>query len=199
MEHCKLEKSKSVISQPKVVMFIVLWVILALSSCRSNSQSHRELAAPVPQEIVAGERKPILRHCPDAPYRKIQANDPATGHHRVFLTWNASTSTTKSDPNAFGYCLYRTQTPGKAKDCPTKYPKCEQVNVLPVRGTRCVDELVKDSTTYYYVAIAISSNDKSNTSEEAIADVPAAGKRNPPPPDAASYPACRMSVDPIGH
>ena len=192
MGHSNLEKSKPVISQRKVVMFVLGWVILALSSCRRNSESHRELAAPVPQKIVAAEHNPLLRHCPDAPYRKLQAKDPATSHHRVFLTWNASTSTTESDPDAFGYCLYRTQTAGKAKDCPTKYAKCEQVNVVPVRGTRCVDELVKDSTTYYYVAIGITASHESTASEEAIAEIPAAGKRNPPPPDAASYPACRM-------
>jgi len=175
------------------VMFVLGWVIFAPSSCRRDSESHRELAAPVPQKIVAAERKPMLLHCPDAPYRKLQAKDPATGHHRVFLTWNASTSTRESDPDAFGYCLYRTQTPGKAKDCPKKYQKCEQVNVVPVRGTRCVDELVKDSTTYYYVAIGVTSTDTSTTSEEAIIEVPVSGKRNPPPPDAASYPACRTS------
>jgi hypothetical protein len=192
MGHCSLEESKSAILQPKVLILILLWAIFVLSGCRSNSESHRQLAAPAAQESVATKGKPMLRQCPDGPYRKLQAKDPTTGHHRVFLTWNASTSTSESDPNSFGYCLYRTQTPGKAKDCPAKYPKCEQVNVLPVRGTRCVDELVKDSTTYYYVAIGVTASDKSTTSEEAIAEVPAAGKRKPPPPDAASYPACRM-------
>jgi hypothetical protein len=99
-----------------------------------------------------------------------------------------------SDSKELGYCLYRTQKPGKAKDCPEKYPNCEQVNVVPVRGTRCVDEVVRDNSTYYYVAIAITSTDTSTTSEEAIAEVPAAGKRNQPPTDADSYPACRVAV-----
>jgi hypothetical protein len=65
--------------------------------------------------------------------------------------------------------------------------------VIPVRGTRCVDELVKDNTSYYYVAIAITSTGTSTSSEEAIADVPAAGKPNPPPPLADSYPVCRTT------
>jgi hypothetical protein len=197
LEHRYLEESGSIPSQGKLVLFALACAILALNSCKRNSESHRESAAPV--KVVADKRNwSTLPSCPEAPDPMLKVKNPATGHHRVFLTWNAaSTSTGESDPNAFGYCLYRTQAPGKAKDCPKKYGQCEQVNVVPVRGTRCVDELVKDSTTYYYVAIAISSTDKSTSSEEAIAEVPAAGKRNPPPPDAASYPACRTSVDSI--
>lgn len=90
-----------------------------------------------------------------------------------------------------GYCLYRTKTPGKGKDCP-KNSRCEQVNPVAVLNTRCVDDLVEDNTTYYYVAIAINSASKTSTSsEEAIAEVPIAGKHNPPPPDADSYTDCR--------
>ena len=136
----------------------------------------------------------MLRHCPDAPYPVLQAKDPATGHHRVFLKWNGSTSANGSNSKQLGYCLYRTQKPGRAKDCPKKYSNCEQVNIVPANGTRCVDELVKDNSTYYYVVIAITSTDTSATSEEALAEVPAAGKQNPPPPDADSYPACRLTV-----
>ena len=194
MVHRNLEKSQPFIGLCNFMIFIIGCVVLVLNSCQRDSESHRELAAPVPQKIVATEQKPILRHCPDAPYPMLQAKDPATGHHRVFLKWDASTSTSGSDSKELGYCLYRTQKPGRTKDCPKKYPKCEQVNVVPVSGTRCVDELVKDNSTYYYVAIAITSTDTSTTSEEAIAEVPAAGKQNPPPPGADSYPACRVPV-----
>jgi len=173
------------------MIFIMGCLVFVLNGCQRNSESHRETAAPASQKIVAPERKPILRLCPDAPYPMLQAKDPATGHHRVFLKWNASTSATGSDPRQLGYCLYRTQEPGRAKDCPKKYPKCEQVNIVPVSGTRCVDELVKDNSIYYYVAIAVTSTATSTTSEEAIAEVPMAGKRNPPRLDAASYPSCR--------
>lgn len=136
----------------------------------------------------------MLRHCPNAPYPMLQAKDPATGHHRVFLKWNVSPSAVGSDPNELGYCLYRTQEAGKARNCPNKYPKCEQVNIVPISGTRCVDELVKDNTKYYYVAIAVTSFGASTTSEEAIAEVPAGGRRNPLPLEADSYPACRVPV-----
>ena len=194
MGHHNLETTERFIPQRKLVVFVLGCMTLLLNSCKRNSESRRELTASVPQKIVAAQRKPMLRHCPTAPYPMLQAEDPATGHHRVFLKWDASTSASGSDSKELGYCLYRTQKPGRAKDCPKKYPNCEQVNVVPVSGTRCVDELVKDNSTYYYVAIAITSTDTSTTSEEAIAEVPAAGKRNPPPPGADSYPACRVPV-----
>ena len=193
VEHDNLKQSEPFRSRRKLLLFVLACGTLELVSCKRDSESHREMAAPVPQKVVAAEQKAPLGPCPDAPYPMLQAKDPATGHHRVFLRWDASTSGSGSDPKELGYCLYRTQKPGSAKDCPKNYPKCEQVNVVPVRGTRCVDELVKDSTTYYYVAIAITSADKSTTSEEAIAEVPAAGKRNPPPPVADSYRACRTA------
>jgi hypothetical protein len=195
LEQRYLEKSGSIPFQRKLVVFVLAFTILALNSCKRDSESHRQSAAHLTQKVVAEKHNPpTLPPCPDAPYAKLNLKDRATGHHRVFLTWNASLSASGSNTNALGYCLYRTQTAGKAKDCPTKYSKCEQVNAAPVRGTRCVDELVKDNTSYYYVAIAITSSGTSTTSEEAIAEVPAAGARNPPPPSADSYPACRVPV-----
>jgi len=195
LEQRYLEKSGSISLERKLVVFLLACTILALNSCKRDSESRRQSAAHITNKVVTEKRNaPTLPPCPDAPYAKLNAKDRATGHHRVFLAWNASLAASGSDTNALGYCLYRTQTAGKAKDCPTKYPKCEQVNVLPVRGTRCVDEMVKDNTSYYYVAIAITSSGTSTTSEEAIAEIPAAGERKPPPPGADSYPACRMPV-----
>ena len=189
-----MEKSGSIPFQRTLVVFVTACAV-ALNSCKRDSESDREAPAHTTQKVVEEKpNAPTLPPCPEALYAKLKAKAPANGHHRVFLTWNASLSASGSDTKALGYCLYRTQMPGKAKDCPTKYPQCEQVNVVPVRGTRCVDEFVKDNTNYYYVAIAIASSGPSTTSEEAIAEVPAAGERNPPPPDADSYPACRVPV-----
>ena len=194
MGHCNLEKIERSIPHRKLVAFVLGCLTLALNGCKRDSESHRGLTASMPQKVASAERQPLLRHCPDAPYPMLQAKDPATGHHRVFLKWDGSASASETDSKIVGFCLYRTQKPGRAKDCLKKYPNCEQVNVVPVSGTRCVDELVKDNTTYYYVVIAITSTDTSSTSEEAIAVVPAAGERNPPPPGANSYPACRVPV-----
>jgi hypothetical protein len=195
LEHRYLEKSGSIPFQRKLVVFVLACAILALNSCKRDSESHPQSAAHPTQKVVAEKHNPpMLPPCPDAHFTMLKAKDPTTRHHKVFLTWNASTSANESDPNALGYCLYRTQTPGKAKDCPKKFPKCEQVNVVPVSGTRCVDELVRDNSTYYYVAVAITSTATSTTSEEAIVEVPPAGKQNPPPPDVNSYPACRTTA-----
>jgi hypothetical protein len=195
LEQRYLEKSGSISLQRKLVVFLLACTILALNSCKRDSEPRRQSAAHITNKVVTEKRNaPTLPPCPDAPYAKLNAKDRATGHHRVFLAWNASLAPSGSDTNALGYCLYRTQTAGKAKDCPKKYSKCEQVNVVPVSGTRCVDELVRDNSTYYYVAVAITSTDTSPTSEEAIAEVPAAGKQNPPPPDVDSYPACRTTA-----
>src|SRR5215469_1694190 len=196
MGYRNAEKTERFIFQRKRIVLVLGCLILALNGCKRDSESHHELTTSVPQKIVAAESKPLLRHCPEASYPMLQAKDPATGHHRVFLKWDASASASGPDPKELGYCLYRTQRPGRAKDCPKKYAECEQVNVVPVSGTRCVDELVKDNSTYYYVAIAITSTDTSSTSEEAIADVPAAGKLSPPPLDASFYPACRTPIPP---
>ena len=193
-EHRYLEKPGSISLQRKLMVVVLACAIFALNSCRGDSASPREMAAPVSHNVAAVQPKAPLGPCPKAPSPMLQAKDPATGHHRIFLRWNASTSARGSDTEQLGYCLYRTQKPGRAKDCPTKYAQCEQVNVVPVRGTRCVDDLVKDKTGYYYVVIAITSSGTSTTSEEAIAEVPSAGQRNQPPPDADSYPACRVPV-----
>jgi hypothetical protein len=192
-----LEKCEPFSSVGKLATLGLGCLLLTLSSCKRESASRREVPPLMPQKVIGAEGKQTFPHCPDAPYRILQAKDPATGHHRVFLKWHASTSASGSDPEELRYCLYRSEKPGKAKDCPKNYAKCEQVNVVPVSGTRCVDELVKDNSTYYYVALAITSTGTSTTSAEAIAEVPAAEERSPPPPGAESYPSCRISFAPM--
>src|SRR6266496_90240 len=168
-----------------------------LDACSRVSETHGPVqsAPPTREAAVAAVPKSVLPPCPKAP-TPVLPSSGHTGHHKVFLSWKASSSSGRSDDATVGYCLYRSETPGMARNCP-KYPSCEQVNVLPVSSTRCVDELVKDHTTYYYASITINSAGKtSTTSEEAIAEVPIAGKQKPTPPDAASYPACRAPAGP---
>lgn len=178
-------------------LIVIACVVAALNSCTRDMESRHEVVPREAPSATSIEPNRPLPPCPKAPYPMLQVNQTNVGHHRVFLRWNASSSASQFEPNGLGYCLYRTQAAGTAKNCPTKYPKCEQVNLEPVRGTRCVDDLVKDATNYYYVAIAITSaNAESTTSEEAIAQVPPAGKEKPAPVDAGSYPACRTSATP---
>ena len=74
------------------------------------------------------------------------------GQHNVILTWKASPST-----NAVGYCVYRRKIkhiPRKISDC----KDCEQLNTAPLKGTGCVDDVVPDGVTYYYVVTAINQH-----------------------------------------
>lgn len=124
----------------------------------------------------------------------LQASTPGSGHHKVFLFWNPSSS-----PDV-GYCLYRRQTMQREKKTAKKLPEliecldCEQVNLFPVRNPRCVDDLVMDETTYDYLVVAINSKGEISTPDEALATIPSAKRQNPAPADAASYPACRASA-----
>ena len=163
------------------------------SGCSLLSKSRGEAQSPPAErgKVIAAAPKPALPPCPSASIPMLQASAPGTGHHRVFLTWNASTSSRQPGSSTIGYCLYRSQKKGNAEKFP-KCPDCEQVNLRPVKSARCVDDLVKDQTTYYYVAISINSgNSISSPTDEAIAQIPVAGRQNAAPPDATSYPACR--------
>ena len=160
-------------------------------SLLSESRDEVQSAPAGREKVIAAASRPFLPPCPSAPIPMLQASVPATGHHKVFLTWNASTSSGQPGTSTIGYCLYRSQKKGNAKKFP-KCPDCEQVNLRPVLSLRCVDDLVKDRTTYYYVAIAINSgNGISSATSEAIAKIPVAEQQNAAPPDATSYPACR--------
>jgi len=181
------------ISAKTTAILTIACLAYAFSGCSRLSQSRADAqSAPAKREKdIAAAPNPALPPCPSAPLTTLQASAPKTGHHKVFLTWNASTSSGQPGSTTIGYCLYRSQKKGNAKKFP-KCPDCERVNLRPVLSARCVDDLVKDQTTYYYVAIAINSgNGISSPTNEAIAQIPVAGQNNFAPPDAASYPACR--------
>jgi hypothetical protein len=175
----------------KIAALTVALLLFSSSGCIRVSETHGDAqSVPVAREPAKAAAPKPLPPCPSAPVPMLPSS-AQTGHHRVFLSWRASSSSGRPDDLTVGYCLYRSQTPRMAKNCP-KSPSCEQVNVVPVPTPRCVDRLVKDQTTYYYAAIAINSAGKtSTTSEEAIAEVPIAAKHNPSPSDAGSYPSCR--------
>ena len=114
------------------------------------------------------------------------------GHHKVTLTWNASLPTSDPVRKTVGYCLYRSTTQGAAKQNP-RCPNCEQINKLPIIGTGCVDDLVKDGTTYFYVATAINAGGiLSTSSNETPAPIPAT-QQAASPVTVAPYPLCRAS------
>lgn len=191
----RFELSEYLFYRRKTVAFVLACLIPALTSCKRDPEPVPESAAPLAHTDNTAERKPTLPPCPNVPYL-FQPTAPGSGHHKVFLKWNASASANPTDPNSVGYCLYRTQTSDASKRCPHQ-PDCEQVTAVPLLATRCVDDLVKDSTKYLYVAIAINTQGKiSSPTKAALAKIPADGQQNPAPSDAASYPACRAPASP---
>jgi hypothetical protein len=137
---------------------------------------------------------PVMAHTPqlpDCPSGKQQSSPPpaAENHHKVVLSWNASTSAGRSG-NPVGYCLYRSNQQifaKELKDC----KDCELVTPKPIVGTGCVDPVVQDGKTYYYVAITRIGQDSSKFSSQTIAVIPPDPK---PLGGPSSYPLCRQPV-----
>lgn len=141
---------------------------------------------PVPAEPL----KPTP--CPPAGVPPLQPSQK-TGHHKVTLRWNANTPTLDPERKAVGYCVYRSQTRNAAKHNP-RCGACEQINRTPIVGVGCVDDLVTDSATYYYVVTAINaSGDISSSSNETPARIPP-NKAPAGPAPQGSYPLCRTPV-----
>jgi hypothetical protein len=106
---------------------------------------------------------------------------PATGGHRVILSWRASAPADSKHAAAIGYCIYRG---AKRKD-----PSPVLLNPVPFAGTSCADDLVVNDKKYYYVVRAISAKGATSIiSNEAPAAIPKQGK---PPVARASAPLCR--------
>ena len=105
------------------------------------------------------------------------------------LTWNASAPSVSPAAKTVGYCLYRS----KKHDVARKDPQCnfcEQVNSRAIAGTGCVDDLVENGETYYYVVKAINAGKETSLySNEATARIPP--KKGSARSDADSYPLCR--------
>jgi hypothetical protein len=110
----------------------------------------------------------------------------------VILTWNANPYSNDPHHQAVGYCLYRAETQNVAATDP-KCRTCEQINLNPISGTACVDDLVQDDKKYYYVATAVNEyGDASSLSKETLAEIPPATQVTHPAA-ATSYPRCRQN------
>jgi len=120
----------------------------------------------------------------------LQRSASGAGHHRVILSWRASAPSGRKEDDAVGYCLYRSKNKKAVKKNPT-CGECEQINSIPITGTGCVDDLVKDGTIYYYVAAAINLKKRlSSSSNEARAAIPTSTQSVRSTSD-SSYPLCR--------
>lgn len=132
--------------------------------------------------------------CPAGGVRMLRSSDPNTGHHKVILSWNSSAPSPDPKDNAVGYCLYRSKKKNAVKKDPT-CKDCEQINLIPVVGTGCVDDLVEDGVTYYYVATAINNRPKlSFSSNEVRTIIPQSPKSLSSVPP-SSLPYCRGTTN----
>lgn len=169
-----------------IVVVPTLAVRHAGSAASATSQTPKASSnVPIPTT------RPMLPACPPAGLQPLQPSQN-TGHHKVTLWWNANGPSLDSERNAVGYCLYRSQTKKAANRNP-RCVECEQINRTPVVGVGCVDDLVADSASYYYVVTAINANgDISSSSNETSARIPSNNAPAGPAPK-GSYPLCRAT------
>jgi len=176
---------------PAILMLIFFQAVG--SACRDNNVTRVRLKledGPTEKRMAVKSPAPVPLVCPTAGIAPLARSQPGTGDHRVILTWNASAPSSDPDGMAVGYCLYRSQKRKAARKNPT-CNECEQINSIPMVGTTCVDDLVQDGATYYYVATAISrSGQLSSTSNESTAAIPRS-KQSVASPSAATPPFCR--------
>jgi hypothetical protein len=178
------------ISGQRASLIIALLIISASGSACHNSLSRAQEKQQYSPNVKRAAVLVLPPTCPPAGVAPLQRSSRGTGDHKVFLKWNASVMPSGGpDGNAVGYCLYRSTTKTAAKKKST-CSKCERVNIVPIPGTACVDDLVKDGATYFYVATAINpDNQISSSSNEVPVAIPRSRKSSGPP--AGSYPLCR--------
>ena len=138
---------------PLAILTIACLLYTVTGHSQTPGSKPEQQMMPTSGETARIVTKPVLQ-CPPA------GSHPAAsikGHHKVTLTWNASPG-----GNIEGYCLYRGPKKHVAKNKKPETPftcaGCEQINVIPVVPTGCVDDLVKDGATYYYVATALDDH-----------------------------------------
>lgn len=149
---------------------------------------------PSDKLAVSTRPVPLPPACPPAGIAPLQSGSPGTGHHKVTLTWNPSASSADPNSAATGYCLYRSKVKHAAKKDPL-CKDCEQINSVPVPMTGCIDDVVTDSTLYYYVATAINSKSVlSAPSNEILVSIPSA--RTVKLSQASTLPLCRAGLQP---
>jgi hypothetical protein len=168
--------------------------VFALAVWRLDNEepSRQEPDAQRVNAAISEESERDLIRCPPAGSPMLQQTAPNVGHHRVLLDWKASVPSKDPKAQIVGYCLYRSKEKGAAKKNP-RCAGCEQINTIPIQGTRCRDDLVEDNKTYYYVAVAIAKNRQiSLASNEALAPIPKS-KNSIQSPMASGYPPCRLA------
>jgi hypothetical protein len=161
--------------------FLLIAILLGTSSFAQSPAPTSKTNAPL-----------TLPACPavnilSAPSRHYSSR------RKVILSWNASAPAQKPQDAVVGYCLYRSKMQDAAHLQPT-CNQCEQINRVPVNGISCVDDLVEDKATYYYVVTAVNSQGTaSKPSNEASAQI--LDPKKPAANDAGTVPSCRAGLN----
>jgi|HubBroStandDraft_6_1064221.scaffolds.fasta_scaffold02025_9 hypothetical protein len=127
--------------------------------------------------------------CPAAGLPSPQPS-PSISSHKVILTWKASPAS-KGYTLPVGYCVYRSTAQDAVKKNPT-CKQCQGINPAPVVGTTCIDDLVQDQATYYYVVTAVDSNGIPSLPSNQASALIAADQIAPGSP-VSTAPVCRGS------
>jgi hypothetical protein len=186
------------VPQPRVFVSVV--IVLVVGVCvlvgivgkwSSGSNAKVQLVGTPQVKKTPQAKAQLAPVCPQAGLTPLQPSQQGTGHHKITLSWKASTPGTNAESNAIGYCLYRSKIQNVAKQNPT-CGRCEQINQVPITDTSCVDDLVEDGASYYYVVSAINAKGAiSVASNEAPARVPADRQTGLLPSVFSRPPACR--------
>lgn len=172
-----------------VLKAILVCTLCLLSACNRSPQASAS-HGPVDTRIAepwAEAHVPELPDC-DLPPNNLEA-PKESGHHRVVLTWNPSSSSSGLNDQSVGYCLYRSGDSITAHDL-DHCLNCGRVNRRPIIGTGCLDTQVKDGATYYYVAGATRFGSRViQLSNMTTAFIPSTAQSKQPE---SGYPLCQV-------
>jgi hypothetical protein len=164
-------------------------LLSAATSCSQTPAPNSAQASQAPRGKGTTVAESGIR-CPSA---GSHDSPSLKGRHKVTLTWTASPG-----KSVVGYCLYRSRKKDVAKNKPNtpfRCAGCEQINIFPIKSTACVDDVVPDKSTYFYVATAIDGQETlSPASNEARADIGDGSAR--PSPQRSTYTLCRDPSSP---
>jgi hypothetical protein len=175
------------------IFVLILFLSLTPVGCDRELDLHSGLQAVKNLETHENEEITTVPDCPETPFPMLQSSDPKTGHHKVVLSWKPSAASVDPDKYPVGYCIYRSRKKDVLRRDPT-CRECEVVSLKPIRSTDCVDDLVQNDVTYYYVVTAISRHKNlSGPSNQIRAVIPKAD-RPLNSEELGVHPSCRAPV-----
>jgi hypothetical protein len=180
----------------RVGFSILLFAVFGIVGCIGQT-AHPSVVARNSADIATAKKETRSKGlappptCPPAGLLSLQPASSGTGDHTVTLSWNASASSSHSENDPVGYCLYRSRKQSAAHTNPT-CATCERVTAVPVASLSCVDNLVEDGVTYFYVVTAISPGNTISSASNEV-KVPIGRGREEKTTSGNSPPLCRVN------